>query len=234
MRKINSGFTVVELLIVIVVIGILVTIGVVSYSGYQERAERTAVQTDLGSISNAIDLFRVTNNTYPTSVSNCAVSTATELCLPTGLDPDFTYTRNEDGGSGYRVNQGASYDLSVSSDNQFIYNSKGEKTGGNEFMQYANLAPYIDAYGLKEYQLSFDIKSDDISTNSTARVYFQNGSTTRYTGLNQTVTVTEEYTSHTLTFTPTLSNSGESQALLAFYGTGNRLTVKNVTFQLKP
>lgn len=45
------GFTIVELLIVIVVIGILATIGIVAYSGMQKRASETAMLSDLENAS---------------------------------------------------------------------------------------------------------------------------------------------------------------------------------------
>lgn len=41
MRKSVSGFTIVELLIVIIVIAILATISVVAYNGVQQRAKFT-------------------------------------------------------------------------------------------------------------------------------------------------------------------------------------------------
>lgn len=42
----KGGFTIVELIIVITVIGILATIGIVSWSGSQNRAKRTNFQTN--------------------------------------------------------------------------------------------------------------------------------------------------------------------------------------------
>jgi len=47
MHKSRSGFTIVELLIVIVVIAILATISVVAYSGIRDRADAAAVASDL-------------------------------------------------------------------------------------------------------------------------------------------------------------------------------------------
>ncbi|RYZ85786.1 MAG: prepilin-type N-terminal cleavage/methylation domain-containing protein, partial [Moraxellaceae bacterium] len=43
----TSGFTIVELLIVIVVIGILAAIVIVGYQGVTKRANDTAVRSDL-------------------------------------------------------------------------------------------------------------------------------------------------------------------------------------------
>ncbi|MDN5275994.1 MAG: ral secretion pathway protein [Candidatus Saccharibacteria bacterium] len=61
----QSGFTIVELLIVIVVIGILAAITVVAYNGIQSRANDTAVQSDLTNIAKKYELYKVDNDTYP-------------------------------------------------------------------------------------------------------------------------------------------------------------------------
>ena len=61
----STGFTIVELLIVIVVIGILAAISVVAYNGVQDRANDVAVKSDLTSIAKQFDLFRAVNGRYP-------------------------------------------------------------------------------------------------------------------------------------------------------------------------
>ena len=60
-----EGFTIVELLIVIVVIAILATITLVSYSGIQQRAQFAKMQTDLSSLNKAIQLYYSDNGHYP-------------------------------------------------------------------------------------------------------------------------------------------------------------------------
>lgn len=50
----QKGFTIVELLIVIVVIAILAAITVVSYNGIQARAQQSKVASDISTLNKAI------------------------------------------------------------------------------------------------------------------------------------------------------------------------------------
>ena len=61
MIKKAHGFTIVELLIVIVVIAILAAISIVAYTGIQERAQKSKVQSDIAQIIKAISLAREKN-----------------------------------------------------------------------------------------------------------------------------------------------------------------------------
>lgn len=61
----QRGFTIVELLIVIVVIGILAAITVVAYNGVQGRANDTAIQSDLSNLATKIEMYKVENGVYP-------------------------------------------------------------------------------------------------------------------------------------------------------------------------
>lgn len=65
MKKGTSGFTIVELLIVIVVIAILAAISVVAYDGIQNRANDTAVQTDIRNFANKVMEFNAINGRNP-------------------------------------------------------------------------------------------------------------------------------------------------------------------------
>ena len=65
MRKSTRGFTIVELLIVIVVIAILAAISVVAYTGIQERARRSHLLSDITVIKKAMEIYKVSYNDYP-------------------------------------------------------------------------------------------------------------------------------------------------------------------------
>lgn len=61
----NKGFTIVELLIVIVVISVLASIVVVTFNGIQGRARDTERMTDLRAIAMSLEVFYVDNGYYP-------------------------------------------------------------------------------------------------------------------------------------------------------------------------
>jgi len=65
MRKSVSGFTIVELLIVVVVIAILAAISIVAYTGIQNRAQDTRRLSDMRAIATALEQYKVDNGRYP-------------------------------------------------------------------------------------------------------------------------------------------------------------------------
>ncbi len=69
-NKRTKGFTIVELLIVIVVIGILAAIVIVAYNGVQQRARDSRRQNDIQSLTQALELYYLDNGKYPVSSGN--------------------------------------------------------------------------------------------------------------------------------------------------------------------
>jgi len=61
-NKQQNGFTIVELLIVIVVIGILAAITIVAYNGIQQKAKIASATSDLVALNRAIQAARVNEN----------------------------------------------------------------------------------------------------------------------------------------------------------------------------
>jgi len=66
----SKAFTIVELLVVIVVIGILASITIVAYTGVSNRAISASLQADLSNASNSLKIYQAKYGTYPTKVNN--------------------------------------------------------------------------------------------------------------------------------------------------------------------
>lgn len=62
----QSGFTIVELLIVIVVIGVLAAITIVAFNGIQQRAENTKTKAGAQAYIKALRMYAVETGAYPT------------------------------------------------------------------------------------------------------------------------------------------------------------------------
>lgn len=87
----HKGFTIVELLIVVVVIAILAAITIVAYNGIQNRAKQSAAQATAIQASKKIAAFAVDNSdTYPDDLSVSTVN------LQTGGDTRYEYWRSVD------------------------------------------------------------------------------------------------------------------------------------------
>lgn len=79
----KRGFTLLELLIVIAIIGILISIGVVSYSSAQKKSRDSRRTADMKAIQNAWEQYYADNSgSYPAS---CTISAT---YLPAGLPTD--------------------------------------------------------------------------------------------------------------------------------------------------
>ena len=80
----QSGFTIVELLIVIVVIGILAGITIVAYSGITARANATKSMSNATSAQSVAESYNADNSKYPGLTTDFAISTGTTH-LPAGI-----------------------------------------------------------------------------------------------------------------------------------------------------
>ena len=64
-KNYNDGFTIVELLIVIGIIGILAAITVVAFNGVQQRAKSSKAQADISNVNKLVQAYKATNGEYP-------------------------------------------------------------------------------------------------------------------------------------------------------------------------
>lgn len=67
MRK-EKGFTLIELMLVVIILGVLVAMVVPRFAGRSEQARQAAAKTDIeASIAVALDLYELDNGMYPTT-----------------------------------------------------------------------------------------------------------------------------------------------------------------------
>lgn len=86
----QQGFTIVELLVVIVVIGILAAITVVSYTGITTKANTSANKQNASSVLAAAQTYYADNSAFPTTSATSGTvyinfSTNNTAKLPSGL-----------------------------------------------------------------------------------------------------------------------------------------------------
>jgi type II secretion system protein G len=78
LKRKQHGFTIVELLIVIVVIGILAALVITTFTGIQKKARNTERQTDIKAIHGQVEAYYAQNGRYPslTEINGAAFRTA--------------------------------------------------------------------------------------------------------------------------------------------------------------
>ena len=70
MKRINSnqkGFTLIEVLVVVVIMGMLIGLIGPNVLGQVDRARVTTAKTDIVSLSQALDMYKLDNHFYPTT-----------------------------------------------------------------------------------------------------------------------------------------------------------------------
>lgn len=66
-ERLASGFTLIEILVVVVIIGILGAVIVPNLLSRPDQARAAAAETDLRQIANALDIYRLDNFHYPST-----------------------------------------------------------------------------------------------------------------------------------------------------------------------
>jgi len=84
-----SGFTIVELLVVIVIIGILAAITIVAYTGISGRAVTASLQSDLSNASTKLKMYQVDNGRYPDRIDDCPTPSSNNTCFKSSPGNDF-------------------------------------------------------------------------------------------------------------------------------------------------
>ena len=84
-RRHQHGFTLIEIMVVVVIIGILASLVAPAVMRQLDRAQISAAETDIKSIESALGLFRVEHYRYPTEDEGLLILTGV---APPGSDID--------------------------------------------------------------------------------------------------------------------------------------------------
>lgn len=86
----DRGFTIVELLIVVVVIGILAAITIVAYNGISNRAKTTKAQATASSIAKKMEAYNAEIGSYPANYGQLTGAASTTTYNVSTSDATYT------------------------------------------------------------------------------------------------------------------------------------------------
>jgi type IV pilus assembly protein PilA len=117
----RRGFTLIELMIVVAIIGILAAIAIPIYSNFQTRARVAKVQADLNALASAVSMYQAHVGALPNAISDLTVSVSNSLGQTAG--PFVANVPAPPGGGspawsayGYASNANGSFSLTATGD----------------------------------------------------------------------------------------------------------------------
>lgn len=81
-RRKHSGFTLIEIMVVIVILGVLAALVVPKVMSRPDEARQVAAKQDIGAISQALKLYRLDNGRYPTTEQGLGALTQKPSAAP--------------------------------------------------------------------------------------------------------------------------------------------------------
>jgi len=102
----EEGFTLVELMVVLVIIGLLATIVIINVMPAAQHAKVTTAQTSVRTLEQAVDMYYLDNRRYPTSQEGLQALLAGRYLRRLENDPwghPFRYKSPGDNGRPYQI-----------------------------------------------------------------------------------------------------------------------------------
>jgi len=85
--NLQKGFTLIELMIVIAIIGILLAIAIPAYNDYTVRARTTECLNNLAPLKTGVSEFVLAKLVYPTAIASIGTAGVTKMCGIPALTP---------------------------------------------------------------------------------------------------------------------------------------------------
>jgi general secretion pathway protein G len=115
-RRVQAGFTLIELMVVLVIIGVLAALIVPNVLDRADDARVTAARTDVGNLMQALKLYRLDNQRYPTSEQGlqALIAKPTASPVPPNWKPYLDKLPNDPWGRPYQyLNPGIKGEIDV-------------------------------------------------------------------------------------------------------------------------
>ncbi len=135
-HQLNKGFTLIEIMVVVVILGILAAIVIPKVVNRPEQARIVAAKQDISAIQNAMDLYKLDNGIYPTTdqgIKALAVKPTTPP-IPRDWHQYLKKTPLDPWGNSYQyLNPGQHGDIDI-----FSYGPTGKPGGTGENAEIGN------------------------------------------------------------------------------------------------